>query len=161
MSFDIYLERFKSGAPVEVPKSGILRILKSRQYTGPNALGFYDVQFPDGASVEFSASGLESDDPFRGCAFHVRGFSKLLVEFIFDVARIGNMTIIPVTEEAIMVLPADADKKELPPELLQDFRLVPLTSVDELEAILQQGYKGWSKFREQVARSSTGKIEPN
>ena len=154
MSFDIYLEGFKSGAPVEVPKSGILSILKSKHFTGPDGFGFYNVQFPDGETVEFSAAGLEADDPFRGCAFHVRGFSKHLVEFIFEVARVGDMTIIPVIEESIMVLPSDDAKKELPPEVLLDFRLVPLTSVAELEVVLQQGFSGWSKYREQVAPSS-------
>ncbi len=151
MSFDIFLQKFKNGAPAEVSRSGILALLKSQHYTGPDSLGFYDIRFADGVSVEFSAQGLESSEVFEGCAFHVRGFSEQLVEFVFDVARAGSMAIIPVTEDPVVLLTSENDQRELPSDVLRDFHIILLMSAAELQLILQQGYTVWSKYREQAA----------
>ena len=160
MSFDIFLQKFKNGSPANVLRSGILALLKSKQYTGPDKFGVYDIQFSDGVSAEFSAQGLESSGAFTGCAFHIRAFSEQLVEFIFDVARAGNMAVIPTTEDAIVLLPSEDDKRELPVDVLEDFHLILLTSAAELQLILQQGYAVWSKYREQVAGGAASKNEP-
>ena len=160
MSFDIFLQKFRNGTPAEVPRSGILALLKSKQYTGPDKFGFYDIQFHDGVRVEFSAKSLESNGSFKGCAFHIRAFSKQLVEFIFDVAHAGNMSIIPTTEDAIVLLLSEDDKRELPSDVLERFHSILLTSAEELHLVLQQGYAGWPKYREQVAGSSVSKTEP-
>ncbi len=159
MSFDIFLQKFENGAPAEVSRSGILALLKSKQYTGPDSFGVYDIQFPDGVSVEFSAQGLESSGAFEGCAFHIRVFSEQLVDFVFDVARAGNMAVIPTTEDAIVLLTSEDDKRELPSDVLQGSHLILLTSAAELQVILQQGYTVWSKYREQAAGGAISSTE--
>jgi hypothetical protein len=86
MSFDLYLERLVSGESAEVDKVAVLEQLRRHCPDREDKWGVYDVRFPDGSHVEFVAKGLESAEKFSGCAFHLRGFTPLIVEFVLFTA---------------------------------------------------------------------------
>jgi len=146
VSFDVFLQRFERGRPVEATTVEILRVLDSTQHTGPDAYGFYKVQFPDGAEVEFSAKGLGFGDTFPGCAFHIRASSALLADFVLEVARAGGMTIMPAMGESLVLLPSEEALQDLPPDIVANFRPVILSNSAELLGILEKGCSAWLGF---------------
>jgi hypothetical protein len=152
MSFDIYLLRFKDGKPVETDRAPILEVLKTYSYRSPDKYSFYDVAFPGGGSVEFSASGLESEEPFNGCAFFIRGLSDGLMKFMFDVARAGELVIFPVMKDSPCILVSQSQAKEVPPDVSKNFKLIVVTSAEELGSLLKGGFAGWSAYRDHVLR---------
>ncbi len=152
MSFDIFLDRFDAVGPGAATKAGVLEVLHSRQYTGPDPFGFYRVAFPDGATVEFSAKGLESDGPFSGCAFHVRAFGQELVDFIFAIAYAGGMAIMPAMKGGLIIAVHEDINRRIPSAVLENLKLVEVSSPSELKALLVGGFDGWSAFRNQAVR---------
>jgi hypothetical protein len=101
--------------------------------------------------VEFSARGLESGG-FTDCAFHIHGFGDYLAKFIRDVARAGQMVIMPAMEGNPIILLSDDQRADVPSDALEHLRPVVVQSVDELKAILTGGFQGWSAYRDQVAQ---------
>jgi hypothetical protein len=150
MSFDVFLQRFEHGDSAEVGRRAVLQVLKGATYRGPDQFGFYVVSLPEGGDVEFSASGLESQDSFNGCAFHVRGFSDSLAKFIFDIARAGDMVIIPAMEGNPLILLSEAQRPHVHPDALKSLRPVVVNSAQELAALLGGGFGAWSRYRDQV-----------
>ncbi len=153
MSFDVFLQRFKGGKEVEVERAPVLAVLRRLDHTAIDEFGFSIVRFQDGVEVEFSASGLESAEPFTGCAFHIRDFGEPLVKFMFDVACAGNMVIIPAMEDAPVGLVSHEHQAELPPEIRDSFKPALLSSAQELEALLRGGFEAWSDYRDQIGRT--------
>lgn len=58
MSFDLFLQRFKSGDSADVSRVKVLAALRRHSLVAADEFGFYLVDFPDGSSVEFSAKRL-------------------------------------------------------------------------------------------------------
>ena len=81
----------------------VREVLGRASYHGPNEFGLYLITFPEGVEVEFSAIGLELDEPFTGCAFHIR-LGGGLMKFILEVARAGDMVIVPAMEGSPLIL---------------------------------------------------------
>jgi hypothetical protein len=94
MSFDVFLQKFENGKPAEVRRQPVLEVLRSTDYRGPGEYGTYVVHLRDGTVVELSASGLESQKTFQGCAFWIRGFSHDLLDFMLQIARAGEMVML-------------------------------------------------------------------
>lgn len=136
MSFDVFLERFADGRPDEVNRWAVRDVLRTATYRGPDDFGFYLVAFPDGVEVEFSARGLESDESFSGCAFHIRGSGAHLMQFVFDVARAGDMVILPAMEGNPVVLVSEAQKADLPTDISAGLEPILVRSPEELAAVL-------------------------
>ena len=154
MSFDLFLLRFDNGKSAEVNRLPVLEVLKATTYRGPDEYGFYVVAFPDGVHVEFSAGGLESQEKFDGCAFHIRGFGEGLLKFILDVARAGDMVIFPAMEGNPLILVSEQQKRNVPTDLLSKFQSVVVSTGDELGAVLRGGFEGWSAYRDYVLEKS-------
>ncbi|PWT86620.1 MAG: hypothetical protein C5B56_12145 [Proteobacteria bacterium] len=154
MSFDVFLQRFADGESAHVDRRPVREVLKSANYRGPDDFGVYVVAFPDGVEVEFSAKGLESGESFKGCAFHIRGFGDGLIKFMFDVARAGDMVIIPTMEDNPLVLVSEQQKKNVPVDLQESFQSIVVDSAGELGAVLSGGFEGWCAYRDQVLRRS-------
>jgi hypothetical protein len=155
VSFDVFLQRFANGASAEVDRRSVRKVLAAATYRGPDDFGFYVVAFPDGVEVEFSAKGLESGESFTGCAFFIRGFGDGLMKFMLDIARAGDMVIIPAMEGNPLVLVSEEQKKNVPADLQENFQSIVVRSAGELGAVLGGGFEGWSKYRDQVLRQST------
>ena len=129
-------------------------VLKAATCRGPDEFGFYVVAFPDGVDVEFSARGLESEESFTGCAFHIRGIGDDLIKFMFDVARAGDMVIIPAMEDTPLVLLSEAQEAGVPADVRESLRPILVRSPGELGAVLSGGFEGWSAYRDKVLRES-------
>lgn len=68
-------------------------------------------------TLNLSAEGLDGSGSFTGCAFHVRGLSANLAAFIFEVAKAGDMLVLPAMENSVPILSAPEQRNELPPDL--------------------------------------------
>jgi hypothetical protein len=157
MSFDIYLQRFANGKPAEVSREPVLAVLRTTKFSGPDDFGVYTVEFPDGQEVEFSAEGLQGCGEFTGCSFEIRDMSPHLVRFVFEIARAGDMVMIPAMEEFVPILSRPEQQKELSEDLASnDPEPVVCSSTEELESLLSGGYAGWQKYRDQVLRHKRG-----
>ncbi|GEM_PF-1558092 len=155
MSFDVFLQRFEKGEIADVPRQPVRDVLAATSNGGPDEYGFYNVTFPDGVDVEFSAKELESTQRFTGCVFHIHSFGNDLLKFILEVARAGGMVIIPAMEGNTLILISETQEADLPRDLQHEFRSVVVNSPGELGAVLQRGFNGWSAYRDHVLRQST------
>ena len=157
MSFDVFLQRFANGKDASVDRESVQAVLQTRQFTGPDEFGFYNVEFSDGTHVEFSAKRLSGPGDFIGCAFHIRGMSSELVSFVWEIARAGDMVILPAMENFVPILVSAEQKNQLPLDLLQNQpEPVVCASAAELEVLLTNGYTGWRKYRDQVVGAPPG-----
>jgi hypothetical protein len=160
MSFDLHLQHFASGDSSPVDPSPVRAALTKRQHNGPDEFGFYNVEFLDGVSAEFSASGLDGSEPFSGCAFHIRGVGQQLVEFVFDVAVAGDFVIFncqgnDTSESPTLILVRPEQEKELPADMASEFAARPVCeSARMLAGLLFEGYTRWSDYRDQVTGES-------
>jgi hypothetical protein len=155
MSFDVFLQRFECGEPGVVNADRVRAVLLSREFTGPDRFGFYDVSISDGIHVEFSAKGLADGTGFDGCAFHIRSMSAELVQFVWEIATAGDMVIMPAMEDFVPILSSPEQITSLPSDLRRDYpHPVVCGSAAELESLLNGGYTGWKKYRDQIANGS-------
>jgi hypothetical protein len=158
MSFDVFLIRFKNGEAADVDRLPVLEVLKATTYRDLNK-GFYAVTFPDGFHVEFNAGGLESQEKFDGCAFHIRGFGNSLMKFMLEIARAGDMVMFPAMEGNPLIMVSEEQRKNVPVDLLASFPPVVVSSEDELGAVLKGGFQGWSAYRDYVLEKSKAQSE--
>ena len=153
MSFDIFLQHFDVGVPTEAPKEGIVEALGTRKCSGPDEFGFYRVDLSNGIHVELGAKELETSGTFTGCAFFVREFNCEVAALIFDVARAGNMAVLPASSENIVAVTTAAVRENLPPDLLQNSKVILVRNPSELHALLQHGFEGWHSYLRDVKSS--------
>src|SRR5580693_5380160 len=104
MSFDVFLQRFSAGRPAQASREQVLSVLQTAKLCWPGKSSFYVVEFRDGITAEFSAKGLDGSGDFVGCAFHIRGMSPHLARFILEVAKAGDMVILPAMEDFVPIL---------------------------------------------------------
>ncbi len=151
MSFDVFLTKFVGGMPAQSNREAVLAVLKTEKFKGPDNYGFYLVEFADGNQVELNAQGLDGSCGFTGCCFHIRGMSSNLVRFIFEVAKAGDMVMLPAMQDFVPILSAPGQEDELPKKLAGN-KLPPVRcgSPEELCSLLSGGYKGWQKYRDQI-----------
>jgi hypothetical protein len=159
MSFDVFLQRFAGGEPAQVDGRAVREVLSSVTHRGPDDFGFYAVTLSDGAEVELSAKGLETRASFTGCAFHIRESSDGLMKFMFDIARAGDMVIVPAMEGNPLILVSQQQQNDVPVDLRESFQPVVVGSAGELGAALSGGFEGWAAYREQVLGRSRTKGE--
>ncbi|HXE36819.1 MAG TPA: hypothetical protein VN087_23090 [Verrucomicrobiae bacterium] len=153
MSLDVFLQKFISGEPAEVRRESVRAVLMASSHSGPDEHGYFIVTFPDGVDVELSAKGLDGSGSFTGCAFHVRGLSSNLAAFIFEIAKAGDMVVLPAMEDFVPILSAPEQRNELPPDLQAGERgPVLCRSASELEVLLSGGYVAWQKYLNQVSK---------
>jgi hypothetical protein len=156
MSFDIFLVHFENGHVSEVQRQPVRAVLQRTLYHGPDKFGFYRVSFPDRTDVEFSAHGLESDESFTSCAFHIRAFGEALMTFLFEVACAGDMVMMPAMEGYPLILVSESQRAHVPAEVVEALRPVVVQSPAELSALLSGGFAGWSAYRDRVVRRNEG-----
>jgi hypothetical protein len=152
VSFDIFLAHYEQGELRDASRPAVLAALRARRHTGPDEFGFYNVDCGDAGDLEFSASGLETAEPFSGCACHVRGFGPSVAEFIFDVARAGAMVIVPAMDENPLIFVDDGMREHVPDDMLRSLRPVTVGSASELYELLRGGFGAWADYRDHVLR---------
>jgi hypothetical protein len=150
VSFDIFLARFERGELADAPRERVLAALRGHRYTGPDQFGFYVVDLPDGNSIEFSARGLESEERFQKCAFHVRRFGPSLPAFLFDIAKAGRFAVVPAMDGNPLFLVEKDMLADLPGDMLQDLRPAFVTSASAMADGLAGGFTAWAEYRDHV-----------
>lgn len=152
MSFDLYLERFEFGKSAQVDRTCVLSLLRQHCQESANRFGHYELNFPDSSRVEFQAKGLESDDSFTGCGFHLRGFSSAILTFVFDLAVAGDMVIFnpqgmaDSLEKPLVILVDQLQQIHLPEAAGR--HPVLCTSPSQLTQLLGLAIEEWSAFRD-------------
>jgi hypothetical protein len=153
VSFDIFLQKFVNGQPADANPEPVRRVLMTRQHSGPDTYGFYRVRFADDDEVEFSAKGLDGAASFGGCAFHVRRLSPHLFAFLWDIAKAGELVLLPAMKDSIAILSSPDQKQHLPAELINhSWTIVVCESAEELQALLTGGFNSWRKYLDQAIK---------
>ena len=156
MSFDIFLQKFTDGRDAHADRDRVRRVLSSKDFNGPDQFGFYLVRFPDGTDVEFSAKGLDGEGDFAGCAFHIRGLSSNLIEFVWEIAKEGDMVILPAMQDFVPILSSPRQWEHLPSNLIDQLAdPVVCESSIELQCLLIKGHSGWREYRNQLNEDRT------
>ncbi len=158
MSFDLFLEHFEAGESAQAAKTRVLSTLRKIHPAPADQFGFYLIRFPGGSSIEFSAKGLEEEEDFSGCAFHLRGFSKEVFKFIFDIAKAGDMVIFNAqgrdsASSPLAILTNEKQRAEMPERVAS--QPVLCESADHLGALLGVDFLEWSDYRDQVRGDQT------
>jgi hypothetical protein len=83
--------------------------------------------------------------------------SPLLIKFIFQIAKAGDMVILPTMQNFVPILTSTEQKQDLPQSLAEN-EPPPIVceSALELESLLCGGYESWRKYRDQIV-SGKGK----
>ncbi|WP_109126554.1 hypothetical protein [Dyella sp. C11] len=160
MSFDLYLQRFDAGNSAQVDRTRVLSVLRAVCQDQPDGFGLYSVGFPDGSALELSAEGLESEHDFTGCVLHLREFTGATIDFVFNVAALGDMVIFnaqgrDTPKEPLVILTAPAQQQHLPDEV-GDHPVV-CTSPAHLAQLLGVAIEGWEGFRDAVLAGNSGR----
>jgi hypothetical protein len=156
MSFDIVLQHFHAGEPASTDTVPVRAALAKERYCGPNSFGFYVVEFKDGVDVEFNAGGVDGSEAFSVCAFHIRGMSPSLVQFVFEIAKAGDFVIFNCQGDGskaspVLILVDPHQEAQLPADLIPQFPNRPVcTSGEMLGSLLLAGFDGWLGYRDQV-----------
>ncbi|MGA3269306.1 MAG: hypothetical protein ABSE16_21125 [Verrucomicrobiota bacterium] len=159
MSFDVFLQRFGGGKPAEVSREPVLAVLRTTKFRGPDDFGVYVVEFPDGQEVERSAEGLQGPGAFKDCSFEIHGMSPHLVRFMFEVAKAGDMVMLPAMEDFVPILSRPEQRKELPEDLAgNEPEPVGCDSPEELDLLLSGGYAGCRSVESRFCVRTVGSI---
>ena len=150
MSFDIFLAHYERGEAREAPRAPVLEVLNARSHSPAGGPGAYLVDSGDGTSDELTAGGLETEKPFKSCAFHVRTCTRGVVRLIYEVAIAGQMVILPAMEGNPVIFVADAIRDHVPKEMLEGPSAITVASVEDLETVLSEGLAGWKAYRDRV-----------
>ena len=62
--------------------------------------------------------------PLDGCAFHIQAFGDPLMNFILEIARAGDMVIVPAMDGNLLILVSEAQISEVPADLRHDSQAV-------------------------------------
>jgi len=155
MSFDIFLYKFQYGEPALIDRNAVMAVLNRYDFSGPNEYGRYDVRFPDGVDVEFWAWGPGEEDD-TNCSFSIRGISRNLISFVWQVAKAGDMSILAPMDPFVPILTSSNQKEHLPADLTRECpEAIVCESPGDLERLLLYGYSDWQKYRDQVIGNST------
>jgi hypothetical protein len=163
MSFDIFFKpcRFESRLvekknqrtgetrlvhPVEpltaAELDAVRAVLTKATTHGPDKFDCHVVGFKDGGTAEVFASNLD-----MGCMVAVRGITPDFLQFLLDLVKAGNWSMIAAMEDSAVVVSALESVKNAP----EDFpRIVVCNSVPELGALLSGGFAKWKAYRDQV-----------
>ena len=113
--------------------------------------------FPHGVEVELSAAGLDGKAEFTGCSFELRSMSPYLPEFLLELAKAGDMVVLPAMERGVAFLSSPEQKEHLPPDLAQNgWEIVVCDSPTELESLLFNGFATWQRYLGQVLNKNPG-----
>lgn len=73
--------------------------------------------------------------------------SRHLREFIFELAKAGDMVGLPTTERRVPILASPQQREHLPPDLARDgWELVVCDTSAKLESLLYGGHAAWQEY---------------
>ena len=160
MSFDIFFQPCRYGAtPVEQrdPSTGqIESVLPNEPLTDAelntvravlckatihrrDESGCHVVAVDDGGEAEVYADNLD-----RGCMVALRGITPGLLQFLIDLLKAGNWSMVPAMEDIVAIVPSLECVKSVPDNFP---RRVVCNSAGELGVLLSGGFDAWKKYR--------------
>ena len=152
MSFDLYVVRLENGDPAPADRRAVLDVFDRCGNVERHGGGFYDAFFDDGSHVQFSATGLETDEEFNICVFQLRNFTFPIMRFVYEVAVAGDMVVANgqghgTEDSPSTIVVNDAQRQHLWP----DAGVVRLVSSPvELAQALVGDVSAWQGYRDQV-----------
>lgn len=155
MSFDLYVVHLENGEPAPAERRPVLDAFDRCGNVERHGDGFYDAFFDDGSHVQFSASGLETDEEFNICAFRLRNFTFPIMRFMYEVAVAGDMALVNAqghgTEASPSTIIVNEGQRQ---HLWPDAGVVRLvTSPVALAQALLGDVSAWQGYRDQVVGS--------
>jgi hypothetical protein len=161
MSFDLYVIHLRDGEPAEANRQSVLDAFDRYGNVERHGDGFYDAFFDDGCHVQFSANGLETDEDFNICTFHLRNFAFPIMRFIYEVAVAGDMMVMNAQGNGTVESPSTIIVHEGQRQhLWRDPGVVRLvTSPVELAQALVGDVSAWQGYRDQVVAGLQGSAE--
>jgi hypothetical protein len=153
VSFDLFLQHFRAGASAEADRVSVKRVICQTRIVVPDEYGQYDVPLSDGGYIRLSASTLEGEEMFDGCAFHLRDFSPEYCDFILRLAVAGDMVIFNAQgkddpDNPVLIFTDEAQALHVPADMYK--HSVVARNELHLYALLDGTYEGWERYRAQV-----------
>ena len=133
-----------------------MAVLATQTHKGPDDFGFNRVVYEDGTTVEFNACGHDGREPISGCAFHIRGTSPELFEFVFEVARAGDFVIFNCqgddsADSPVLILVCLGQESELPRGIVGQYETRPVCESGKmLGNLLFTDFEDWREYRGRV-----------
>jgi hypothetical protein len=178
VSFDIHLHTCRLGKrvrktvnpftnePILVPidrglsaseRKAVSNLLAQVNAIGPDPDGYYNLTFSDGGMADACIGSLEGKPPCIAFGIEVQVMTDELVSFLYKLAQSGNMSIMPIMQDAVPLLTSLATD-QLVQERWPDALVID--SPAQLERLLRKGYKQWTRYRDQVVKEIPNKPAP-
>jgi hypothetical protein len=129
--------------------AAVTDLLSSVKAKGSNEHGPFVVKFRDKGLAEVFIDGLDGSAPCDGCMVSIRSVSPKLIDFVYELARQGNMLMIPVMEESISIVVSSEQQKKVRDRWPD---AVVVGSSQELQILVQDGFGAWQAYREKAVR---------
>jgi hypothetical protein len=155
MSFDLHLEHFIDRESATADRVGVAAVLARTSFDGPDKFGFYRVMVGE-VHLAFQAAGLEREQKFTGCAFHLRGFDLPVFEFVYAIAQAGPFVIFnaqgkDTAQSPVVVLTSNNEDGALPSSIRAQYRhRMSCADARQLAELLGSSCDEWGVFRDQV-----------
>lgn len=154
MSFDVFTQAFRDGDSAPANADAARSILSQVRHIHEPEHNFYGVEFADGSHLEIYAGGLDGRESFTGVMFALRGTSELIGNFMFEFTRASDCVLLPAMDPPCILLTDTDQERHLPPDLVENFQVIPISNGAELLAALEGGLDTWRAYRDRVIGGS-------
>ena len=147
LSFDIFLQRFRSGEPISLDPARFWEALAGVYRGRP---GGYTVVTGDGGECAMQVDAGENGSVVVGCAFFIREqWTPQLLTTFLNVARATDGVLVGAFVPPRVIL-VDAGQRSSLPEMPGWDDPVVCQSGEELAALLGAGFMEWDRYRTQM-----------
>lgn len=130
--------------------AAVTQLLAESKAKGPDSYGIYSISFGDGAIAHVELDDGERSGACEGCVVTFRKSTPQLARFVFDLSRAGNMIMTPAIADSVDLVTSEEQLKRIKHRWPN---AKVLSSVEELQVLLDSGAKAWQKHLDQVLRS--------
>ena len=178
MSFDLHLHTCRLGKrvrksinpftnePILVPidrglnasqRKAVRKLITEVKAIGPDPDGYYKLTFSDGGMANVCIGSLDAEPPWIAFHVEIQVMTDELIAFVYRLAQSGNMSILPIMQDAVPLLTSPATD-----QLVRDRwpDALVIDSPARLEQLLRKGYKQWTRYRDQVLEEVTKMSTP-
>jgi hypothetical protein len=131
----------------DAERAAVLSLLRSAGAATPDDFGCYSVELPDGGSAEVFASEVGGSEQCDGLMVSLRGLTPMLVEFLLELCRAGNMAAMPVMEDEVVAVASESQLRQVRGRWPN---AVVVGSPDAFGRLLSGGLAAWQAYRDQI-----------
>tara|TARA_R110000744_G_scaffold278925_1_gene391119 strand:- start:133 stop:639 length:507 start_codon:yes stop_codon:yes gene_type:complete len=124
----------------------ILGVIEPVKEFGPDEIGSYGVKFPDGSSLELFFDDLETSGAFRTGMLALRQYSIEITEFIYQLAKVGNL-VIQIGPESNGVVMSDVVAQRVGGRWES---ITVVGSPANLHILIESSFNDWAAYRDRV-----------